>query len=85
MVQPNRKDIIPDSGTKKLKLKRGDIRVKTREGLTALVWKGRRQVYMLTNTNPPPGQGSFCDDSNCPVKPHIMEQYKLAHGVHRQF
>ena len=33
---------------KKVKLKGGDIRVKTRGGLTALVWKDRREVYMLT-------------------------------------
>jgi len=31
-------------------MKRGDIRVKTRGGLTALVWKDRREVYMLTWT-----------------------------------
>jgi len=29
---------------------------------------------MLTNTDPSPAEGNFCDDSNCPVKPHIMEQ-----------
>jgi len=39
----------PDFGPKKkLKLKGADIRVKTREGLTALVWKDRREVYMPT-------------------------------------
>ena len=30
---------------------------------------------MLTNTDPSPAEGNFCDDSNCPVKPNIMEQY----------
>ena len=53
----------------------GDVRVKTRGGLTALVWKDRREVYMLTNTDPPPAEGNFCDNSNCSVKPHIVEQY----------
>ena len=37
--------------TKKLKLYRGDIRVKTRESLNALVWKNRCEVYMLTWTH----------------------------------
>ena len=50
-VRPNRKDMPPDFGPKKLKLKMGDIRVKTRGGLTALVWKDRREVYMLTWTH----------------------------------
>ena len=74
-VRPNRKDMLRDFGTKQLKLKRGDVRLKTRGGLTALDWKDRREVYMLTNMDPPPAEGNFCDDSNCPVKPHIVEQY----------
>jgi len=40
-----------DFGPKQMKLKRGDIRVRTRGGLTALVWKDRREVYMLTWTH----------------------------------
>jgi hypothetical protein len=65
-----------DFGPKKLKLKRGDVRVKTRGGLTALVWKDRREVYMLINMDPPPAEGNFCDDSSRPMKPHIVEPYK---------
>ena len=60
--------------TKNLKLKRGDTSVKTRGDLIALAWKDRWEVYMPTNMGPPKAEGSFCDDSNCPVKPHIMEQ-----------
>jgi len=40
-VWPNRKDMPRDFGPKKPKLKRGDVRVKIRGGLTALVWKDR--------------------------------------------
>ena len=85
MVWPNRKDIHLDFGLKKLKLKRGDVRVKTRGSLTALVWKDRWEMYMLTNINPPPGEGNLCDDNSRSVKPHIVEQYKLPCGVRRQF
>jgi len=67
------KDMPHDFGPKQLKLKRGDIRVRTRGGLTTLVWKDRQEVYMLTNMNPPPAEGNFCDDSNHPVRPHIVE------------
>jgi len=73
-VRPNRKDMPRDFGPKKLKLKRGDVWVRTR-GLTALVWKDRREVYVLTNMDPPPAEGNFCDDSNRPMKPHIVEWY----------
>jgi len=79
-VWPNRKDMPHDFGPKKLKLKRGDIRAKTRGGLTALVWKDRRDVYTLINMDPPPAEGNFCDDSNRPVKPHIVERYNRHMG-----
>jgi len=79
-VQPNRKDMPCDFGPKQLKLKRGNIWVRTRGGLTTLVWKDRQEVYVLTNINPPPAEGNFCDDSNCPLKPHIMEQYNWHMG-----
>ena len=69
-----------DFGPKQLKLKRGDVRVRTRGGLTALVWKDRQEVYMLTNMDPPPAEGNFCDDSNRHVKPHIVEQYNRHMG-----
>ena len=79
-VRPDTKDMPPDFGPENLKLKRGDIRVKTRGGLTALVWKDRQEVYMLTNMDPPPAEGNFCDDRNHSVKPHIVERYNRHMG-----
>ena len=73
-VRPNRKDVPRDYGPKQLKLKRGDIRVRTRGGLTAFIWKNRPEVYMLTNMDPPTAEGNICD-SSCPMKPHILERY----------
>jgi len=35
---------------------------------------------MLTNIDPPPAEGNFCDNSNCPVKPHIVERYNQHMG-----
>ena len=40
-IQPNRKDIPHGFGPKQLKLKRGDVKMKTRGLLTALAWKDR--------------------------------------------
>jgi len=74
-VQLNSKDMPHDFGPKQFKLKRGYVRVRTRVGLTALLLKDRREVYMLTNMDPPPAKGNFCDNSNHPVKPHIVEWY----------
>jgi len=58
-VRPNRRDMPGDFGPKQLKLKRGDVRVRTTGGLTALVWKDRREVYMLINMDPPAAEGIF--------------------------
>jgi hypothetical protein len=69
-----------DFGPKQIKLKSVDVRLRTWGKLTALVWKDRREVYMLTNMDPPPAEGNFCDDSNSPVKPHIVEQYNRHFG-----
>ena len=74
-VRPNIKGIPHDFGPKQMKFKRVDIRMKTRGGLTALAWKDRREVYMLINMDPPPAEGNFCEYSNRPLKPHIMERY----------
>ena len=79
-VWSKRKDMPCGFEPQKLKLKRGDIRVRTRGGLTALVWKDRREVYMLTNMDPPPAERNFCDKSNCLVKPHVMEWYNWHMG-----
>ena len=67
-------------GTKEMRVKRGDIRMRTRGGLTALVWKVIREVCMLTNMDPPPAGGDFCDSSSCTVKPHIVERYNQHMG-----
>ena len=69
-----------DFGPHKLKLKRDDVRVRTRGGLTTLDWKDRREVYMLTTMDAPPAEGNFCGESNHPMKPHIMERYNWHMG-----
>ena len=79
-VWPNRRNMPHDFEPKQLKLKKGDVRVRTRQGLKALVWKDRQEVYMLTDMDPPLAEGNFCDNSNHPVKPHIVERYNQHMG-----
>jgi len=71
-VQTNRKDMPSDFGQKKPKLTKGDIRVRTRGNLTMLAWKDRQDVYLLTDMDPPPEEGNFCDDN----KPWTHHQKK---------
>jgi len=35
---------------------------------------------MLTNMDPRPAEEHFCDTSNCPMKPHIVERYNRHMG-----
>ena len=53
-----------DFGPKKLKLTKGNIRVRTRGNLTALAWKDRRDVYMLTNMDRHQKKGIFVMTAN---------------------
>jgi len=84
-VLPNRKDMPSDFRPKKLKLTKGDVQVRTRGNLTVLAWKDRRDVYMLTNMDPPPEEGNFCDDSKRAVKPQIVARYNRQHGLRQHF
>jgi hypothetical protein len=54
--------------------------VKTRAGLTELVWKNKLEAYMLTDMDLWPAEGNVCNNSHCPVKPHIMEWYNQNMG-----
>jgi hypothetical protein len=69
----------PDFGSKILKLK-DDIRVRTRVDLTALVWKDKREVYILTNTYQPPTEGNFCDEHGNAPKTAIVDSYNTHMG-----
>ena len=51
-----------DLKSKTLRLKRGDIRVRTRGDLTAVVWKDKRDVRVLTNIHNPSREGSYRDE-----------------------
>jgi hypothetical protein len=69
----------PRLWTEKNKIERGNVTVKTRGNLTALGWKHRWDIYMLTNMDPPPPEGNFCEN-NRPAKPHIVARYNRHMG-----
>jgi hypothetical protein len=50
-----------------------DIHVRTSGGLIAVVWKDKREVYMLTNMDQPPPKGNFCDEKKKSLKPPIVD------------
>ena len=64
-----------DIGPESLKMKRGDIVTCIRGNLRAVLWKYKRDVYILNNMHSPPFEGNFTDDSGHAIKPCVVEDY----------
>ena len=79
-VRPHRKGMPKDLKPKTLRLKRGDIRVRTRGDLMAVVWKDKRDVCLLTNIHGPPKEGNYCDEHRNAIKPAIVADYNRHMG-----
>ena len=79
-VRPHRKNMPKDLRPQTLRLKRGDIRVRTRGDLTAVVWKDKRDVRLLTNIHDPPREGNYCDEHGNAIKPAIVADYNRHMG-----
>jgi len=71
-VRLHRKGMPKDLKPKTLRLKCGDIRVRTRGDLTAVVWKDKRNVCLLTNIHDPPREGNYRDEHGNAIKPAIV-------------
>jgi len=74
-VRPNRKGMPQDLRPKTTKLKRGDIRARTRADLTAILWRDKRDVCMLTNIHSAPAEGNFCNQGGKAIKLQIVMDY----------
>jgi hypothetical protein len=73
-VRQNRRG-MPTDFQKTLKLTRGDIKTRIRGDLTAVVWKDKRNVNLLTNMHPTPAEVNFCNGHGNAVKPKIVQYY----------
>ena len=76
----HRKGMPKDHKPKTLKLKRGDIRVRTRDDMTAVVWKDKRDMCLLTNIHDPPREGNYRDEHGNAIKPAIVVDYNRHMG-----
>jgi len=48
--------------------------------LTAVVWKDKRDVRLLTNIHDPPREGNYCDEHGNVIKPAIVADYNRHMG-----
>ena len=74
-VRLHRKGMSRDLKPKTLRLKCGDIRVRTRGDLIAVVWRDKRNVCLLTNIHDPPTEGNYRDEHGNAIKPAIVVDY----------
>jgi hypothetical protein len=51
------------------------VQARTNGDLTAVVWKDKRDVHMLTNIHVSPAEGNFCDENGNALKPATVEDY----------
>ena len=58
-----------------LRLECGDIQIRTRSDLTAVVWRDQTDVSLLTITHNPPRKGNYCDEHENALKPTIVADY----------
>ena len=55
-----------DLAMKTIKMKRGDIHVRTRADLTAILWQERGDICMLMNIHGVPAEGNCCNEGGKP-------------------
>jgi len=77
-VRPNRKGKPWDLGPKRLT--RGDLQVQTRGDLTAILWRDKCDVRILTNIHDPSAEGNLCNNNGKAIKPQIVADYNRYMG-----
>jgi len=80
MVRLHRKGMSKYLKPKTLRLKCGDIQVRTRGDLTAVAWKDKREMCLLTNIHDPPREGNYRDEHVNAIKRAIVADYNRHMG-----
>lgn len=79
-VSYNRREMPHDIRPNYIKLKRGDIITRVRGNLSAIRWKDKRDMYLLTNMHSPPLEGNFVDEFGNAIKPKVIQDYNTHMG-----
>jgi hypothetical protein len=61
------KGMPQDLGPKKMKLKR--------DNMTAILWRDKHDIYVLTSIHNAPAGGNFCDVNGKAIKPQTVADY----------
>ncbi|KAG8222524.1 hypothetical protein J437_LFUL004560 [Ladona fulva] len=74
-VRQNRKGMLEDLGSKTVRLRCGEICSWTRDDLTAIVWKDKRNMCLLSNIHNSPEEENFCHEEGKAVKLTKVDDY----------
>jgi hypothetical protein len=74
-VKLNTEALPQDLALKTIKMKQGDIHVRTRTHLIAILWRDKRDIYMLPNIQEVPAKGNFGNVGRKVIKPQIVTDY----------
>ena len=74
-VRRNRRGVPQDVAPKASKLKRGDIHIRTRADLTAILWQDKRDICMLTNIHGVPAENNFSSEEGKTIELQIVMDY----------
>ena len=66
--------------TKKTEIDKGWYKGEDQGKFNRVSLEGQTEIYMLTNMDPPPEEGNFCDDSKRAVEPQIVAWYNRHMG-----
>ena len=80
IVQPNRKGMPQDLAPKRIRLQWGDLQVWTRGDLTAILWRDKHDIHILTSIHDPPAEGNFHGSNGKAIKPQIVADYNCHMG-----
>jgi hypothetical protein len=79
-VRPNRKDMPKDLGPKKIKTRRGDVHVRTRDNMTAILWRDKCDIYKLIYVHNAPAESNFCYSDGKTIKAEIVTDFSRYMG-----
>jgi hypothetical protein len=65
----------PNFGPKILKLKKGGILYKVKRGTSAVCWKDKQEVHLLTTMHKPPLSRHYVGEGGKTSKPLCIESY----------
>jgi hypothetical protein len=74
-VSCNRKGMPQDLDSKKTRLKQRQFQVRTGGEMTAILWRGKCDVRMLTNVRDASAEDNFCNNNGKAIKPQIVADY----------